>query len=501
MHLERDRNNDGIDRKITRAANGKPYLENSEMKISIAHSRTVLLVTAGRDDQGCDIEFVEERTKQEWEDLLENRFADVLKQLSRIDDDVNVSATRLWCVREALIKSFGMVPLNISVEKVNGSGIVFKAMTGDKNNRMVLTFPVQALPGNTFIISFVISLKKENGNHHKDAVAAPFFHDQGRFSFSFLTTFKDCKNFYGKTHFSNFPDWMGNLRELVLAPIGQLLLSDLESGEYGMVTNTSGIRILQEAGALNEITGNMWITDQSDLANSFIDLHFDFTRKHPESGALQKIAECSLTTTWVKIESRGIVKKSPIPEYFRNFLNEHIRPVNIENKTIRKDAYPSVKDIGKPLYENKDALRPKILIGEREFHTGLTNGNTVGNLYYSNYYHWQAKVIEQYLFKMVPDVFKGNGKQGEFITLESEVKHLQEAMPFESILVNMYIDKLYEKGLKFYFEYFSIEHAGKRKLAYGSNTVIWCKRLNEKSDPLAQSIPARISETVMMTTR
>jgi acyl-CoA thioesterase FadM/phosphopantetheinyl transferase (holo-ACP synthase) len=494
---------DGNENKIIRSANGKPAIENSKLKISISHSRSVLLVTTGLDDQGCDIEFVEKRTPGEWDDLLESKFGNVMKQLDEIDHNTNVSATRLWCVKEALIKSYGTVPLNIIIEKVQGNGIIFKAMTSDQNYRMVLTFPVNVLPANSFIVSMVIKLKKEGDIQEKSILpenkdsSSLFMNDKGRFSFSFLTTFKDCKGFYGKTHFSNFPDWMGVVRELVLSPIGNSLLSDLGSGQFGMVTNTSEIRILHETEALNDITGYLWITEKSDLINSFIDLYFEFVKIHPVTGTILKLAECNLSTTWVKIEGRGIVKKSPIPDYFMRFLNAYIRPVRSNDQFLNDRKYPAISDLGKRIYESAEGIRPQILLDKREFHTGLTNGNTVGNLYYSNYYHWQAETIEQYLFHQIPDVLTGNGTKGEFLTIACQVNHLQEAMPFELILVNMYIEKMYENGMKFYFEYYSKQGSAKRKLAFGSNTLIWCKRPSEKSVPVAVRIPEKITGSIM----
>ncbi|HEX2394615.1 MAG TPA: SDR family NAD(P)-dependent oxidoreductase, partial [Bacteroidales bacterium] len=41
--------------KIVWAANGKPSVENSNLKISLSHSHSVLLMTAGLEEQGCDV--------------------------------------------------------------------------------------------------------------------------------------------------------------------------------------------------------------------------------------------------------------------------------------------------------------------------------------------------------------------------------------------------------------------------------------------------------------
>ena len=490
---------------ITRAANGKPAIVNSDLKISISHSRSVLFMMLGLQEQGCDIEFIEKKTKGEWEDLLEHKFSHVLEQLKTIDNDLNISATRIWCVKEALIKSSGLMPLGIMIERVHEKGVVFSIKTGEHKDLMVLTFPINVLPNNAYIISSLIDLKEDAA-----PVAKPleekvkddsiYNHRLGAFSHNFLTTFKDCKGFFGKTHFTNFPDWMGSLRELVLAPIGTELLNDLGSGQFGMVTNTSEVHVLNEADTLNQITGNLWITNKSDLENSFIDLNFEFIRKQPETGAMISIAKCNLSTTWVKIESRGIVKKSPIPDYFMAFLTRYLQKTNLTDHVANNVGYPGTRDFGKPTYQSPGMIRPPIMLHEKVFQTGIFNSNTVGNLYYANYYNWQSQIIEEYLFLLAPEIMLDNGRNGEFLTLESKVKHLQEAMPFETISISMYIDKIYEHGLTFYFEYFSLSGSNRRKLAYGSNTVIWSKRLNDRSSPVAQPIPGKITELIVSAT-
>jgi phosphopantetheinyl transferase/acyl-CoA thioesterase FadM len=493
----------GIDQScnIIWAANGKPSTANSNLKLSVSHSKSALFITAGEEEQGCDIEFVCNRTRREWEDLLENKFTAVLEQLRIIEKNDDLSCTRIWCVREALIKSFGMVPMNITIEKVIHSGIIFKALTAQGENKMVLTFPVELLPENTAILSAVVSLKKEDPSPEKSSssekfqAATSFNRENNAFSDTFFTTFRDCRGFYGKTHFTSFVDWMGALRELVLAPIGTELLKDLSSGQFGMVTNTSEIEIRHEAGALDEITGNLWITNQSDLQNSLIDLNFSFSKN---TGDKKKIlAECRLSTTWVSIEGRGVVKKSAIPDYFMKFLTEHICTTENKKGIFSRNGYPVSSDLGRIIYHSNNQLRPVVKIREKEFSTGMTHGNTVGNLYYSNYYLWQSRMIEDYLYQHEPGIMTNGGKSGEFLTLHSAVNHLQEAMPFEAVLVTMYIQEYYENGLKFYFEYHCLNDKTMRKLAYGTNTVAFCSRLNELSAPLVQSLPGSLANEVV----
>ncbi|MFM6023014.1 MAG: hypothetical protein ACKPER_08835, partial [Dolichospermum sp.] len=112
---------------------------------------------------------------------------------------------------------------------------------------------------------------------------------------------------------------------------------------------------------------------------------------------------------------------------------------------------------------------------------------------YSNYYDWQAKTLEHFIYQLMPEVFTTRGKRGEYICLHVAVNHLQEAMPFEEIETNMYLEKWYKNGFKLYFEYYSLS-GGRRKLAYGNNTLIWALRENESAKPVACELPTIIQD-------
>ncbi len=498
---------------ITWLDNGKPEIAGSTKKISISHSRSFLIMTIGSTAQGCDIEFVEPRAEDEWVSLLGENNAKLISEIKGLSENYNISATRFWCVRESILKAYSTLPKTISVENVHKDGVVFKGEVNNTDFR-VLTFPVQLWPNNISVIALLLSSSSKDNNDETDFTSSieedkykptiketghsnePFYFDKEskKFVHNFSTTFKDCKAFFGKTYFTDFPLWMGHLRELVLTPISQQLLEDFRAGEYGMVTNTSSINVFHEAESLNNIIGKIGITKKSNFAESFIDLNFEWFKKDG-NGKLLRLANSNLSTTWVKIEGHGIVKRSPIPNYFLDFLNEHLQSQDPSNELQFIQPYVSSSDLGSLKYQSSAKPRPELLLSRKIYQTGIHNGNSVGNLYYSNYYDWQAKTLEQLLYLITPQLFTEQGRAGEYICLESKVNHLQEAMPFEEIEVAMYLEELYEKGFKLYFEYFS--KTGNRKLAYGHNLIAWASRKDEKSLPNASPLPANVVNSFM----
>jgi acyl-CoA thioesterase FadM len=308
---------------------------------------------------------------------------------------------------------------------------------------------------------------------------------------TFYTTFKDCRAFWSKTYFVNFFAWIGQFREIGLRPLAEQIRRALESAEYGLVTNDSSVTICNEAETLSKIVVYAWTSDKSDYNRSFLDMEFEWF-KQDQDGKLTLLATSRLSTTWVKIVGHGVVKQSPLPEYVPEFF-DRMRPRETQPNTIHPGNYISINDIGSLKYESTPGPRPAIILNSKVYQTSLYDGNAVGNLYYSNYYDWQAKNIESFIHKLMPELFIARGKQGEYICLECQVNHLQEAMPFEEIEVNMYLERWFTNGFKLYFEYYSLS-GGRRKLAYGNNTLIWALRDHESAKPVACELPTIIQD-------
>ncbi|MDX1919224.1 MAG: SDR family NAD(P)-dependent oxidoreductase, partial [Candidatus Caenarcaniphilales bacterium] len=140
--------------------NGKPVVLNSDLKVSISHSRSLLLMTLGSNEQGCDIEFVENREAYIWESLLGVGYFDILKEIKKIDNSDDLSATRIWCTREAAYKAYGDFPSKITFSRTNNDAVIFLCETASKEKFHVATFTVDIWPGNQLVVALVIKLEE-----------------------------------------------------------------------------------------------------------------------------------------------------------------------------------------------------------------------------------------------------------------------------------------------------------------------------------------------------
>jgi acyl-CoA thioesterase FadM len=252
------------------------------------------------------------------------------------------------------------------------------------------------------------------------------------------------------------------------------LLKDMTSRQWGMVTNMSSFRIEQYMDSYDRIIGEVFPMDDTNLSESFISLAFKWSKKRKD-GSLLQIASGKLSTTWVSVEGYGIVKKAPLPKYFSDYINTLLNKTPLPQINHAEWAKKNRRIHSKMVlvFISDITNRKQYLLDKQVFQTSMEDSNLVGNIYFSNYYSWQARLREKYLFTQWPDIFQQNNK-GEFTCVHAEVNHLQEAMPFETIRVSMYLNELFEEGFTLYFEYHSIGGQGqKRKLAHGVHTAIW----------------------------
>jgi acyl-CoA thioesterase FadM len=108
------------------------------------------------------------------------------------------------------------------------------------------------------------------------------------------------------------------------------------------------------------------------------------------------------------------------------------------------------------------------------FSTSSAESNLVGNIYYSHYYHWTGRLIDRYFHAIAPELFTAEGHLGEFRCVRSRVRHLREAMPFDSIDIVMALHAVYARGIQLRFDFYKLGANGQRiKLAFGDYEGIW----------------------------
>ena len=288
--------------------------------------------------------------------------------------------------------------------------------------------------------------------------------------------FKDAQNLSRGVYFANYFLWMGKTREAATYPIMAPMAAQLVTGKWGLVTNSSSVEVLGEATSGDVVETHFWMGRVFDSNNSTFDLFYDW-RKLEADGSQTRLAKGKMRASWVRILDHGLVTPEPLPDYFDDFVAK-MQPPSGEPMVFEAVAEPMKQlDWGTVSYRATPGPRPGHVLSVRDIQTSLDDANSVGNVYFSNYGRWQGIVRDQFFYDLAPEYFRGIGEKGELVATHSDVEHLREAMPFDTIQVEMRMTVLAEQGAELRFAYYRLNSDGSyTKLAVGSQRLVWaCK--------------------------
>jgi len=169
-----------------------------------------------------------------------------------------------------------------------------------------------------------------------------------------------------------------------------------------------------------------------------------------------------------------------MPKFLGNYLVlMGPRKKEIAPREIFPEPYGNI-NLGNKIKSYKRGIAHEFKMDERFFSTTLENSNIVGNVYFANYPRWLGATADAFFYKLIPGYFVNVADKNEIICLECNIYYLNDAFPFEDILVEMYLDEVYENGLILYFEFHRIKEGKKqKKLAYAKQKIVFAHWSNE----------------------
>jgi acyl-CoA thioesterase FadM len=478
---------------------GKPYIEKENVDVSFSHDDDFAICVIGDHNQGCDILPIENRSIEQWLSIYPFDGVSLIKDLQDQGDTLSIAGSRIWTCFESAKKASGEAVRHIKILKRVGQVVELIAYS-ELSAYKVITIPVQLTLEIPRMVAFVIEVQKKEKEimnvpqstvdvSHQISNTFGYIDPNFGFVYRFPLIFEDSSTISRRVNFSSYSKWVGKVRELFIADIMEKVKEQVASGAWGMATNFNQTEVFGEAKSDDVIEAHFQLKSIQD--ESYVEF-VCYWNKVLENGELELIAISRQGMTWVEIAGHGIIKKSPFPAYFRQFLEDRFTS-SMKRKPARKSKSLSSDKLGEKLYEIKTTPDNRVILQEKVFETSLEDSNLVGNIYFSNYTVWQGVLRDQYFYHLAPELYKGIGDQGEWITISNDIQHLREAMPFDTILVEMSLAERYEYGIKLYFDYFKLDSNGtRRKLSFGIQQVVWMKR-DEHGNPHPAAIPREIS--------
>jgi len=302
------------------------------------------------------------------------------------------------------------------------------------------------------------------------------------YTLRFPVSYKNNQLISERVNFTNYFDWMGQIREYSLRPIMNKISELIEGGKWGLATNSAKIKIFDLLSADDVLEGRLWLNKISGHDNIY-HLSFDWLR-FLNVNSYERVAYSSLIVSCVEIIGHGQAVITRPPDFIKKFF-DNMRPQVAKKSPLKKY---------KTLFENinlgvkiKDFTDKPRYIFRNNFQTSLENSNLVGNIYFANYSKWINSTKDLYLYSKMPDLFYKTKFHGEFVTVECTISYLQEAMPFDKIFVRMFLVTIYEKGIVLRYEVSKFDKVRKKnKLAIVTQTIVFVEY--DKSIPTIKKI-------------
>ena len=320
----------------------------------------------------------------------------------------------------------------------------------------------------------------------------------------FPVTFKNNKLKSRRVYFTSYFDWIGEIREFSLLPILRQLADIVETKEWGVATNNVLLDIHGELRGGDIVEARLWLGRR--LNDNVFDLDLEFRKL--DGNNIEKVATATQRVSWVKILGHGMARVNRLPLFLEDIMQK------MSSKSDNPSAAQSLNEPYSPLQKNcnipttgnilqifRNALyvQNKIQFGELaknfsdkkhflkelKIQTTLEESNLVGNVYFANYPIWIGRVTDYFFYSIWPELYTHDDINNEFVSIQCKIDHLNEAMPFDSISVRMYLSKLFVNGLVLRYEVFS---NNEKKIAIATQSLIWIKR-NQSFNPTVDKLP------------
>jgi enediyne biosynthesis thioesterase len=84
---------------------------------------------------------------------------------------------------------------------------------------------------------------------------------------------------------------------------------------------------------------------------------------------------------------------------------------------------------------------------------GFEETNLTGNVYFTNYFHWQGRAREHFLREHAPEILPQLEEGLALVTLHCSCSFLDEVKAFDEVTVRMFLESIQQNRITMRFEY------------------------------------------------
>ena len=126
---------------------------------------------------------------------------------------------------------------------------------------------------------------------------------------------------------------------------------------------------------------------------------------------------------------------------------------------------------------------------------GFEETNLTGNVYFTNYFHWQGRAREQFLREHVPEILRQMEDGLALVTLNASCTFLDELTAFEEVSVKMFLEDITQNRITMRFEYWRASDGAMQLVARGGQQIACMQRHNGQL--VAAAVPEALREALL----
>ena len=207
---------------------------------------------------------------------------------------------------------------------------------------------------------------------------------------------------------------------MAVLPTARDIMAKLSAGRDALVTKETAIALTAPVPAFSTIRASASLMWHSDSAAALL---FQFSILQ-SNGTVLLVSEATQQFAWAAITGFGQIQLVPFPSFFTSAL---------QALGSRDDlaASSALRMCSSTLAPSKELMSLRI-------ETTFVDGNSVGNIYFANYFSWARAVLEKWLASLLPAYHADQGRAGEMLVANMHVQHLREAMPHDVLEVTLH---------------------------------------------------------------
>jgi len=113
---------------------------------------------------------------------------------------------------------------------------------------------------------------------------------------------------------------------------------------------------------------------------------------------------------------------------------------------------------------------------------GFEETNLTGNVYFTNYFHWQGRAREHFLREHAPEILPQLEDGLALVTLQCSCSFLDEVKVFDEVTVRMFLENIQQNRIAMRFEYWR-EAPESVLLARGEQQIACMRRTQGRLTP------------------